>query len=48
MSLMKKAKEAKKNMAPDPSALEGIPEHNPHEEFAQKDAAIKKRRGGKK
>lgn len=31
---MKKAKEAKKNMIPDPGALEGIPAHNPHEEFA--------------
>ncbi len=45
---MKKVKAAKKNMTPDPGALEGIPAHNPHEEFAQKDSAIKKRRGGKK
>lgn len=46
--LMKKAKKVSKdNMVPDPSVLEGIPAHNnPHAEYAKKDAAFKKRRGG--
>lgn len=47
MNLVKKVK-ARKNMTPDPDVLEGIAKHNPHEEFANKDAAIKKRRGGTK
>lgn len=46
---LKKAKNAaKNNMIPDPSALEGIPTHNPHEEFAKKDAIFKKRRGAQR
>ncbi len=45
---MKKAKKAdKNNMMPDPGAMEGIPSQDPHEDFARKDAKMKKHRGAK-
>jgi hypothetical protein len=36
---------SKKKMTPDPGVLEGIPVHDPYEEFARKDAKFKRRRG---
>lgn len=46
---MKKARnDATNKMTPDPSAVQGIPEREPYEEFTRKDASFKKRRGAKK
>lgn len=46
ISLMKKSKNAaKNNIIPDSSALEGIPNRNPHDDYAKKDAQFKKHRG---
>lgn len=46
---MKKATNAVKNkIIPDPSALEGIPTKDPHEEFVKKDAMFKKHRGAQR
>lgn len=43
---MKKSKNAaKNNIIPDSSALEGIPNRNPHDDYAKKDAQFKKHRG---
>lgn len=42
---MKKAKNPAK-MMPDSSAVEGVPNKQPHEDYAKKDANFKKRRGG--
>ena len=45
---MKKAKQSKNTMTPDASALEGIPEKDPHQDFAKKDASFKKHRDTQK
>lgn len=46
---MKKAKNTAKNkMIPDPSATEGIPMQDPHEDYTKKDATFKKRRGAQR
>jgi hypothetical protein len=46
--LAKKAKSSAQAMRPDPSAMEGIREKDPHQDFAKKDASIKKRMGAQR
>ncbi len=44
---MKKSKNsAKSKMKPNSSALAGIPEQHPHEDYAKLDASFKRRMGG--
>jgi hypothetical protein len=46
--LAKKAKSSAQAMRPDPSAVEGIPQKDPHQEYVKKDAHIKQRMGAQR
>ena len=46
--LAKKAKSSAQAMRPDPSAMHGTPQKDPHQDYAKLDASIKKRMGAQR